>query len=213
MSYYNKNAQPNIRVNFKLLDDNGCVIRSYSDEACFSNITYYAIPKRTAAILIHHSKDLVPYDVSAIERWINDLNEIGFPCAYIGSNAVEHNFQINIKDYKYKVHFISTLMLIRALYESGICMVPDIYFQLVDANPTIDKFDALQTAHKPTRSKKEFLSRWYNTNHMVTYDGNGSGENVKKDTLFERYKDSKLDVLHGKDGDYFNLPQSPNWQG
>jgi len=209
---YYRERDTNTHVWFKLLDINGNVIKDHSDEICFASILMYPIPKETAIIHIWHNRSTLPYDIEEIERWINDLNEMDFPCAYIGSNADHYNFQINVCDYEYKSHLMGTLMLLRMLTETGLCMVPEIYFQMMDADPKADKFDILQTAHKKPREHNRFYGIG-NTGHMVTFDGNG--RNVVKEKLFEQYKYSKYSVLHGSDkpGQYIPIQQSAKWNG
>lgn len=196
--YYNKSANIINYVWFNLLDENGKIIKEYPNEACFASITSYGISKKVKTILIYHDKRSVPYSEKSINRWIDDVNEIGFPCAFIGSNETHYNFQINLCDYKYKVHLFSTLMFIRAIYEQGICLIPEIYFQLMDEHPNADKFDMIQTAHKSNAIRLGGYSG-ANSGHMLTYKGNG--DNVDSQTLFERF-DGEIDVYCGKPGQW-----------
>lgn len=117
------------------------------------------------------------------------------------TNEVEdelHLFEIKLNDFKYKSHFISTLMLIRVLFEVGICNVPGIYLELMDKDPNADKFDMLQTAHKNTDG---------NTNHMITCYANGT--NITSKTLWARYKECGEEVYTAKT----HLGQSKKWEG
>lgn len=109
-------------------------------------------------------------------------------------------FDLKLKDFEYKSHFISTLMLVRCLTETGICKVPHVYFQLMDKNPGADKFQTMQDAHK--------AQSYGNTNHMITWDGNG--KNVSKQVLFDRYKTCAVKV---RDHKGYNLGQSDKWNG
>lgn len=111
-----------------------------------------------------------------------------------------YHFDIRFADFEYKSHFVSTLMFVRCLTESGICKIPEIYFQLMDKNPNADKFDMLQTAHK-----KEHYG---NINHMATHIQNGS--NVSKETLLARYQACGVKVREHKG---YNIGQSDKWNG
>lgn len=219
--YYNSKCYPGYNVSYKLLDKNNRLIEDAVNHPCFSEISYGPISENVVWIIVHSRKEITPYSIESIERWITDLNEIGFPCSFssfdktssaknkkgvfIGDgisfsprkdiinrekilDAVSdcHNFIININDYVYKTHLISTLMLIRALYEQGICRVPQIYFQMIDENPATDKLDAIQSAHKVRHGHGG------GSGHMITYPGNGG--NVSSKILFENFKKSKLGV-------------------
>jgi hypothetical protein len=108
-------------------------------------------------------------------------------------------FEVKLKDFVHKSHFISTLMLIRCLTETGVCETPNIYFQLMDKDPSADKFDIMQTAHK---------NSYGNINHKITYSGNGN--NVKKEVLWARYEADGVGPLEHKG---HNLGQSEKWIG
>ncbi len=116
-----------------------------------------------------------------------------------------HHFEVKVDDFKYKAHFVGTLMLLRCLTESLICKVPEIYFQMMDENPDADKFEVLQNAHKRL-GEYGHNDSWHNTNHMVTYEGNGA--NITKQKLWARYEKCGLKVLG--DG---SSRQSDKWNG
>lgn len=117
-----------------------------------------------------------------------------------------YRFEIRLSDFKYKSHLISTLMLVRCLTETGICLVPDIYFEMLDKNPNLDKFDAIQTAHKDLN--KRMSKHNYNYNHMITWVDNGS--NVDRQTLLARYENCGHNVWTKEAR---NLGQTDKWRG
>lgn len=202
--YFNdKDIPNNVRVWFKTLDKDGNVIRDYTNQACFSDLTYYGISSAVKKIIIYNQKKLTPYKFNAVKRWIKEINKLGFPCS-CSENDETFEFTVNLDEYTWKAHLISTLMLIRALIEGGINKVPEFFLTAIDADPKIDKFQALQDAHKDSRM------RYYNSNHMITYQGNG--RNVDSKTLHERYKNSAIKVYETK-GDYHNVGQSDKWNG
>ncbi len=121
----------------------------------------------------------------------------------------EYVFEVRLDDFEYKSHFISTLMLIRCLTESLICKVPEIYLQMMDANPGASKFETLQNAHK--KLGRYGVDGNHNTNHMITFADNGS--NVSKETLWKRYKDCGYKVFDPKLGHYHSLGQASKWNG
>ena len=201
-----------IFVNYEVLNNKGRVINTqygskfrHVHAACFSGLTYSAIPKQAHTIHIWHSIKQVPYPTKIISKWIREINELGFPCYRGKTTERYYHFIIKLADYKYKAHLVSTLMLIRALYETCICHIPNTYFKLIGRKPKANKFDVLQTAHK-TKSKSK--ARWGmgpNTNHMITYARNGG--NITKATLFRRYKESAS--LYNKD----YTSQHSKWRG
>lgn len=117
-----------------------------------------------------------------------------------------YHFEIKLSDYKYKSHLISALMLVRCLTETGICLVPEIYFDILDKNPNADKFDTLQTAHKDLN--KRLSKSNYNYNHMITWVDNGT--NVDPKTLLTRYQNCGFDVWTKEAR---NLGQTAKWCG
>ena len=210
-NYLTNNTSTQSYVFFKTLDRNGFVVKDYPNAPCFAQITNYGIDKSVASILIYHNKAQVPYSVESIERWMRDINEMGFPSNYIGSNDAHHNFQVNISDCEYKAHLLSTLMLTRALFEQGINLIPNQYFQEVDQNPDIDKFDLLQTIHKD----KKYMNHG---GHMIvscgySYGGNQNEykNNVTQETLFKRYNGT-LKTLDGEVGKYSPAMQQDKWK-
>ena len=212
VSYYKEDECPNNRVSFSLLDKNGDVLRKHEEAACFSILSQYSIPKDIRSIRIFHKKSLVPYNNKSVERWIADINEAGFPCSLIPaekSGEDAYVFEVNFKNFTYKAHLIHTLMLIRALYERYICVVPEIYFQMMDKNPSLDKFHAIQLAHRYD-FKDHPHSGWQNSNHMITYNGNGKPISYEK--LLENYQSCRK-VYYGKPGEYQSLGYSGKWCG
>lgn len=230
--YYNAATRVVSTVDYKLLDAVGNVNNEYNFAACFANISQATIPPEVDAILIHHKKELIPYNTESITRWINDINEIGFPCSYISHSDQNkdsvarsfdkrllcyenilskltncHCFFVKLDEYENKPHLVSTLMLIRALYERGICKVPDLYMQLMDNEPAADKLEILQVAHKTPQTYEDYA----NSNHMVTFRGNGN--NVKKETLFGRFKACNFGVKQRDPGYSARISYAKQWEG
>jgi hypothetical protein len=179
--------------NYYLLDNAGKVIRKHEGAACFSAIYNNPIPEHASTILISHPKARVPFSEDLIERWIDDLNDMGFPCAFVGSSNDDqkYNFQVNLDDYPNKAHFLSTLILIRNLYEDNICNTIEHYFEMIDSNPNMDKLEALQMAHKQESPYR------MNSGHMITSQLNGD-KNVSQEKLFEKFKNSNHRVRGGE---------------
>lgn len=123
------------------------------------------------------------------------------------SDKEYYYFKILLSDFKYKSHFISTLMLIRTIFENYICRIPEIYFRMLDIDSSLDKFDSMQTAHK----KLDDYSHNHNKNHMITFKGNG--ENITKTTLINRYKKCGFKIMDGEEYINHYLNQSSKWNG
>jgi hypothetical protein len=237
--YHHQERSTSAQVWFKTLDGGGTVLKDYPGAACYAQIIaksydedyvkkypYYAnygMHKDTKIIHVYRSKKDMPYDVPEIKRWIDDLNELGFPCRFANDDvegddtkqekwAKEtikkdvraialrfirqgaaapvdpnkfYNFFVDIKDYDNKTHLFSTLTLIRMLSENYYDKVPELYFEMLDKDPKMDKLQAIQDAHKATNT---------NGGHCVTYSGNGS--NVTRDKLFKRFE-KKNDIWEG----------------
>jgi len=239
--YYKAEAPINHNIWFNLVDADGKIIQSYPNEACFASITH-GFDDAADLIQIYQEKRLIPYSSADIKRWIDDINEMGFPCFYeeeeeptvagiknyicstvnAGIEDItlmlmrhgeslpksHHNFWVNIRDYEDKNHFFSTLSLIRCLIQSGINKVPEEYFKLMDADPKLDKLEAVQNAHKIiSKDDMSYDPRVYiQTGHMVTFDGNG--QNVTKEQLLKRFAERKVNV---RDTGYLRI--HANWNG
>lgn len=199
MAKYMTEADSDYKVSWKLLNEAGKKIGGATEVPCFFEIAQRQIPKDVATIMVYHSKGLVPYNDESIHRWIHDLNEIGFPCSMKENSLFNYKFLVRTADYEYKLHLVSTLMLIRALYEYGINPVPDRYFNLMDKDPGADKLIMLQRAHKS-------VGYGGNTNHMVTFKNNGA--DLEKDMLFARFAASGVRVF-----DNSGIQISSAWNG
>lgn len=77
---YYKNAPVNHHVWFKLIGA-GELVEDFADAACFGVITH-GFDHRADMVQVYHQKHWIPYDRTSIERWINDINEMGFPCFF-----------------------------------------------------------------------------------------------------------------------------------
>jgi len=194
-NYYKTEIETGNNVFFKLLDKNGINIEEM-DYVCFSPLTYGKIPENTDIILIIRKKNLIPYDYSIQKRWISELNKLGFPCYINPENGENIEFLLKLKDFKYKSHLTSTLQLLRCLWETYICYIPELYFtEIKGLKLNLDKkFLILQDVHK--KIKKLDYSSFANTNHMVTSYRNKF--NIDRKTLFKRIKDSKFGIYGEK---------------
>jgi len=232
---------------FKTLDETGKVIRDYPQAACFAQIATkpsmaanggyysgYGMDRNTKTIHVYRNKSNMPYDVPEIKRWIADLNEMGFPCRFVGDEITSdeekqksfvkdtvktslrvaalkiirhgnsapvdpnkfYNFFVDLKDYKDKSHLFSTLSLIRMLSESYMDHVPERYFEMIDSDPSVDKFQALQTAHKQGS---------VSGGHAVTFEGNGT--NISHSALMKRFEKTSADLWDG------DLAINNSWRG
>lgn len=201
-------GKTNSKVSFQLISKLDRVLKEEKDTSCFASITYSQIPASSKLILIPKSKSLIPYSDEQINRWIETLNELKFPCSVrIGKNSV--TFKIELKDYTYKLHLSSTLQLIRCLFETGICIVPALYFYLLKQDPQKDHFILLQDAHRLLHAKECGIGFYGNTNHMCTFNGNGD-DNVTMEQFYKKLNksDYKIHDNHSYDHKICNL-----WRG
>src|ERR1035437_4907986 len=124
-NYFNEKTGTVASVWYHLLDDKNKIISRYDGQACFAGITSYTIPAAANTIHIFHKKNLVPYASKEVARWISDLNDMDFPISFLKDDeSDQYNFEIKLNSYQYKAHLMSSLMLLRALWERGICKVP-----------------------------------------------------------------------------------------
>lgn len=188
LKYYISGTKVNSYVSYKLLDgDNKLAVTGdnpslYDNAACFSTVTYSLIPKTAKKIVFYRDISTIPYSYEIIERWVSELNKLGFPCSV--NYLSEYNFVffiVELKDYIHKTHINCTLQLLRCLTETSICYVPELYFGLIEKDTTLDPFVALQDAH---RMLSDFsATSYFNNNHTITHKTNGI--NVSKEQLFK----------------------------
>lgn len=190
--HYNSKTETNSSVNWRFLGKNDKVIfdqkRAY---ACFSPITYQAVPADVIKIIVYRGLGLIPYSKKIIVLWIKELNKLGFPCS-VSFEKSTVNFTLELKNFEFKAHLTITLQLIRALFEDHICYIPEVYFDLLESGAEKDKFFALQLAHKIVTNRKNLsiMGGFPNQNHMVTYDNNFT-KPLGQEVFWERIKESK----------------------
>ena len=190
--YYNENGKSiYTHVSYKTYDINGNLIDSAEKTTCFSSLTYFPIETAINKIIIYKELSQIPYDKDVVKKWIEELNELGFPCSVEIKSDCAY-FTVKPKDFVKKFHFNSTLQLIRCLYERYICYVPDVYFGLIENG--FDKFNAIQLAHLKLTDYKE--SALANYNPMIT----SSHNNIKTITQKEFVERIKKSIYSLSDG-------------
>lgn len=168
-------------VFYHTLDQNDHLIEEYKD-VCFRDISVWAIPENVKKIVVIHPLSRIPYHPEFIPQWIKEINNLGFPCNFVIKNNDAH-FSVELKHIEYKNHLIYTLQLIRVLFETGLCYVPELYFDLIEKDSNIDRFIALQIAHKNLELLRPYVCS--NANHAITSLYNGAG-NITKAQFLER---------------------------
>lgn len=155
---------------------------------CYSELTYSPIDKKWTSVLLKQRVSNISYNEPEVKRWLGDLNEVGFPCHFEGMDG-DLKIRLVLKEFKSKLHLTSTLMLIRLLWESGMNVIPDFYFQAMDKNPKARKLLEIQKAHKHPSFRSNKINPYgyyYNTNHTVTSPQ--AARNISKTELFRRLK-------------------------
>lgn len=180
-------------VSYKTFDETGTLIFSRVNNQCFSDLTYGLINPRTEKVVITHPLTQIPYKPIIIQRWINTLNDLGFPCS-VDITEKHALFTVKPKDFVKKHHFNSTLQLIRCLFETYICLTPDVFFKLTADTDTIEnKFYNLQLAHIHLNSYKE--GRMANSNHMITH-ASSTDVPISFEEFKSRLEKSKYTMKH-----------------
>lgn len=166
----------NTFVKYKILTNDDLIVSNYSGGcACYSAVTYSKILSNWDRVETWFNLKKLPYSKETIINWTAELNQLGFPC-YLDFNDKNEpdsaNFTVKFADFTNKLHFNSTLQLIRCIWEAGICYVPDIYFQKLKESknpPSIEeKFILLQESHRFISEVRDIVG-YANTNHMITY--------------------------------------------
>ncbi len=170
-------------MSYIMLDESKQQITRYENAACFAKVINFVLSKAVKFIEVFHDKINVPYSDDTCARWVDAMNECGFPAKF-RSNASCIFIELDLNNYVYKHHLASALMLTRALYENGMSLVPEKFFQLLDTDPGIDKFDAIQTAHKSIPLAQGFVIA--PTAHMIISLRPGC-KNIGRDKAFANF--------------------------
>ncbi len=186
---YIKKTPTDTFVSFNLYDKNGMIISEHPGRICFSDVSYELIPAEADHLTFWKDKSVIPYNFETCKRWTEHINWCGFPCSIAEvKNRIVWTFKLS--DFKYKLHFVCALTLARTLAEKGICHLVELYFDSLAENPKLDKFEALQLAHRNIDKVCDYYE--YNTNHMVTFPGNGSATVSKREFLDNLAREGSL---------------------
>lgn len=177
MKYFIESREKSRYFSYRLMCGEQVYIEK-TNQVCFSDVTYGSIDPSVSHFVAFQEKEIVPYYDKEISRWCKDLRELGFPVQE-SKTLKFREFTVAISDFISKVHFNSTLQLIRCLYENdGISRIPARYFDMIDADPNRDKLEAMQLAMKVG---------YFNYNHTPT--SQHTPGTIDKETLFTRFKE------------------------
>lgn len=212
MNYLDRNVALEAYISYREVMPDGRFVHVNEHVPCFYSMFQGGIQEGAVRFEFPHPRINIPYSNESIVRWIANLNEMGFPCSVeIGETCI---FKLELKDYKWKLHVMSTLMLLRLLTESGLVKMPELFFQKLDEDPTQDKFKLLQWVHKGAGLK------YINRNHMVTHNGASRYDNsgapnpdVTREELEENFEASGLGVYHSGRGDRDYRAVNDAWWG
>lgn len=204
-SKYHNGKTTHTYVNYKVVGENNTIIYNHSygiGRACYSDVTYNKIPDTWDRLETWFHLDKLPYSKEKVIEWAAELNKLGFPCYLDFDTPTIANFTVKFADFTKKLHFNATLQLIRCLWESGICHIPDIYFQITEKYkkpPSIaKKFELLQVAHNALDLTKD-ITGYYNTNHMMTHYNNGvKNQTISLQEYQNRLKENDADIYSQK---------------
>lgn len=204
MKYYNDKVNPfnqSIYLNFFFLSKNRELISRHLKEICFAYLNRSVFNPTAKYIQLIHPENKVPYSKDFVESFIKDLNEMGFYCKlskpFWGKGSWSYNdtvlnendyvFELDLKKFEKRVHLLNTLVMIRTLIEPFADRVPSYYKEIIEANPSVDKFIALQQAHKK-------IDKRVNVGHIVVPL---DSEPVSKEDVWEYYKSLKGKTYQG----------------
>ncbi len=206
-------------VNWKSFCKDNKLKETKESQSCYSPLTYNKIPNTITKISPYEKLENIPYPQEIIQKWINEITELGFPVELNIEEGVAY-FNLYLDKFEYKAHLTSTLQLTRCLFETGICYVPECYFKLLDEKPEVsldEKFELLQLAHAaaqdianaplPEDKNKEYAYRCnFNWNHTVTYKENFV-EPMPRKLFWEKLKQTEVKTF----GEYKYVSVSNLW--
>lgn len=202
--FYHEKNLTDLSVSYQTLNEDDKLIYDYHQQGCFSALSYGTIPSEVKKVVVIRRLRCIPYVIEIVRKWVEEISGLGFPCTLMETKQHGEqtcNFVVDLAQYKWKAHFISTLMLIRALYETGIACTPERYFTLLEEKPDGDKFEMLQNAHRTISKCKDGV--YYNTNHMITYSGNGN--NVSFDELLKNFTNTARAIYQSHNYSMYRL--------
>lgn len=174
-------------LSYQCLDKAGVVILDARDEACFARIfSVYgeaAIPIGTRFIDVIKPLEKVPYDPPAIILFCMELTKMGLSMECLIENS-RMRIRVDLENYLNRIHVKAALILTRCIWETGICLVADNYFEMIEREPDVDKFIILQRAHK------EGL-KWSLSSHAAC---NKTHDTVAVKVFWDRIKAHKNDM-------------------
>lgn len=157
---------------YKLINKKGVVVSDYPTEACYSRIMSSKVDESVSKIVVYHPVELTPYTEKECAEWIKIISELGFTVKYKGANSKiyktplnHHVFIIDISkgNNEQRAYCLSTLTLIRYLYEEFLCKIPKKYMTLLKKYKLTskdDKFQLIGYCHR-------FVEANGNSNHAL----------------------------------------------
>lgn len=204
INYRTDMGQVQGKINYRLMDG-ATTLEDHPDAWCYASLFNGKVPDNCKTIEIYHPPAEIPYTKESIERWVKVLNDIGFPCSFEFGEMVI--FKVEIAAYKYKLHLLSTLMLIRNLIEDCLTPLPEFFFQHEDEHPKCDRFKVMIEMHE----RKYAYARDI---HMVTYRNKGHDRIVGSfEELMAQFEASKMDIHYSGRGPKGGLAVNSAWWG
>lgn len=149
-SYRMPNATTSSCVTYRAKGNDGAIIKTWANQPCFSEIfcpTY--VPNGTIMMEVVKPKNRVPYEPPAIMAFMLELKKMGFP-VYCEAAKEDIILGVYVKKCISSLDFKASLTLTRCLWEDAISHVADNFLQLIDNNPSDDRFLLLQRVHRET---------------------------------------------------------------
>lgn len=150
-------------INYREYNDKNLLEDNY-DTGCFSNIFSYGVKDNTTHIILYVSKLFISEE--KFVKWVNAVNNAGYPCKYEGLSTDEHLKWLNLENTKYHIVSVpiaehknsitfltSTLSIVRAAYDASGHMGKDPhkicekYFEICEVLPDVDDFTRIMMAH------------------------------------------------------------------
>lgn len=162
---------------FSLLDNEGNIVQTYRNRACFSEITYNNIDNICKKFVLHIN-DKTPFSFEEIEKYYKYMTIIGFPMYIVKTNE-GFDGVINFEDYKNKLHFVSGLTILRYVCHEGMYSIVSHFLQKIKNYRKVSKiFNILEQSEI---AELDAYNR--NTNHSLKCYKNIIGHDIVWDRI------------------------------
>lgn len=187
------------------LFNNGAKVLDNINNICYASIFQEGCPIGSKELVLYQPTLIFSED--QVKSFINEINEIGFPCEYIGQNYnkytdyINNNYYVFIIDLdkcKNKQHLLCIITLLRYMFEEFIgANFAKYYFNVVEKYPELTALDKIILASNCIN--RGTAHNLHSQGNMIFFD---------KEELFERIYKYKGTIFSKESGNLHKIWQT-----